>query len=39
MANPELFILTVDVPLPLADAVSSRLFDAGLRGQIGRAHV
>ncbi len=32
MANPELFILTVDVPLPLADAVSSRLFDAGLRG-------
>lgn len=32
MASPELYVLTVDVPLPLADAVSSRLFDAGLRG-------
>jgi ribosomal protein L11 methyltransferase len=32
VSAPELFALTIDVPAALADAVGSRLFDAGLRG-------
>jgi len=32
MSPPDLFALEIDLPRLLADAVSSRLFDAGLRG-------